>query len=205
MPKLTLIFKGQAISVHTLKEGSTFIGRDPDCQIRIESLAVAPRHVEIVTEEEASRVIALDSGFAASVNDVVIEETNLNHGDAIRIGKHVLSFASDGVALASRPASDPKIEPKLKRQPAYIQILSGEHIGRIIPLSRNMIRLGKPGGDCAIIVHRKGGYYLSHLEGAHPSVNDMPIGEESVVLDQGSIIRLGGTKLQFYLQQPNKL
>ncbi len=81
---------------------------------------------------------------------------------------------------------------------AYLQIISGEHIGRIIPLNRNMVRIGKAGGDCAMIAHRNGGYYLSYLEGGMPALNGMPIGDETVLLSEGSTIEIGGTQLQFY-------
>ncbi len=81
---------------------------------------------------------------------------------------------------------------------ACLQILSGEHIGRIIPLNRNMVRIGKAGGDCAMIAHRDGGYYLTYLEGDMPILNGMSIGDETVLLTEGSTIEIGGTQLQFY-------
>ncbi len=84
-------------------------------------------------------------------------------------------------------------------QKAYLQILNGEHIGRIIPLNRKMVRIGKAGADCVMISHRNQGYYLSYLEGTAPTLNGMPIGDETVLLTQGSTIQIGNTELQFYL------
>lgn len=83
-------------------------------------------------------------------------------------------------------------------QKAYLQIINGEHIGRIIPLNRKLIRIGKAGGDCAMITHRDDGYFLSYLEGSMPTLNGMPIGEETVQLTDGSTIEIGNTQLQFY-------
>lgn len=209
MPKLTLSFKGQSISVHRLEEGRTFIGRDPACDIVIDSLAVALQHAEVTTEDERCRVRGLDKSSPVIVNSKPIEEVQLNHGDLLRIGKHTLTFADDGYAVvadtdnkvdAAQGRSQKKSgQTRSKQSAAYIQILSGENIGRIIPLNRNMIRLGKAGGDCAIIVHRAGGFYLSYLEGGTPMVDGVPIGNESVLLAAGNTIRIGVTELQFYV------
>lgn len=205
MPKLTLLFKGQTISVHRLQDGKTLIGRDPDCDIAIDSLAIAPRHAELITEAEVCRVVALDEQNPTLVNENEIEETALTHGDALRLGKHTLMFSSDGVSLGPQTSesdavagTDSSKEDDTARGAVYLQILSGEHIGRIIPVTRNMIRIGKAGGDCAIIAHRGNGYYLSHLEGIAPTVDGVPIGEESIMLSKGSTIRISSTELQFY-------
>ncbi len=209
MPKLTLSFKGQSLSVHHLEEGRTLIGRDPACDIVIDSLAVALQHLEVSTVAELCRVRGLDKASPVLVNNKTIEEAQLNHGDLLQIGKHTLTFADDGYAVvvdadsktgaehgrSQENSSQTEVQPST----AYIQILSGDNIGRIIPLNRNMIRLGKAGGDCAIIVHRAGGYYLSNLEGGVPTVDGVPIGNESVELTAGNTIRIGGTELQFYV------
>lgn len=209
MPKLTLSFKGQSISVHHLKEGRTLIGRDPVCDIVIESLAVALRHAEVETKGDRCRVRRLDEASPVIVNKVSVEEIELNHGDLLRVGKHTLTFAVDGYAVGIEDdigenalLGDTLEEGGHDRAAAgtgYLQILSGENIGRIIPLNRNMIRLGKAGGDCAIIVHRSGGYYLSYLEGSMPMVDDVPVGDQSVLLSEGSTVRIGETELQFYI------
>lgn len=206
MPKLTLSFKGQTISVHRLQDGKTLIGRDPDCDIAIDSLAVAPRHAELITEAEVCRVVALNEQNPTLVNENEIEETALTHGDVLRLGKHTLMYASDGVSLGPQTSESDAVAGTgsnnkaggSERGTTYLQILSGEHIGRIIPVTRNMIRIGKAGGDCAIIAHRGNGYYLSHLEGIAPTVDGVPIGEESIMLTKGSTIRISSTELQFY-------
>lgn len=208
MPKLTLSFKGHAISVHRLREGRTLIGRDPACDIVIDSLAVAPRHAEVAAEAERCRVRRLDESSPVIVNNMPVEEARLHHGDLLRIGKHTLTYAADGYPVTADADTDEveqgrsragRSRTEVKPGAGYIQILSGENIGRIIPLNRNMIRVGKAGRDCAMIVHRAGGYYLSHLEGSMPTVDGVPVGNEGVLLAVGSTIRIGGTELRFYV------
>jgi hypothetical protein len=208
MPKLTLTFKGQALSVHHLEDGSTLIGRDPECGIHIDSLAVAPCHVELTTFGEQCQMLALDPEYPAYVNEAPVTEATLEHGDLLRVGKHTLRFASDGVPMGRHVDEDPTSADAVPAPPpvpgpakgsAYIQILSGEHIGRIIPLNRNMVRIGRAGGDCAMIAHRAGGYFLSHLEGSMATLDGVPIGGESVLLTDGSTIEIGTARLQFYL------
>lgn len=211
MPRLTVTFKGRERSVHNLETGRTLIGRSSECQVCIDSLAIAPRHAEVLLERDRCRVSALDETLPTRVNGAPVDSAELHHGDLIGIGKHMLTFNADGPSESVRAETTTGVKPASlvqtdaapsishqTRQRTYLQILSGEHIGRIIPLNRNMLRLGKAGGDCAIIVHRDDRYFLSHLEGQAPVVNGVPIGEESVMLDKGSTIRIGDTRFQFF-------
>ena len=77
--------------------------------------------------------------------------------------------------------------------------MNGENFGRIIPLKRNMTRIGHVGGDCAMVSKRDDGYFLSFLEGPNPPfVNRRPVENESQRLSDGDIIEIGGTKMQFH-------
>jgi predicted component of type VI protein secretion system len=208
MPKLTLSFKGRTLSVHRLDPGGTLAGRDPQCPLHIDSLAVAPRHLQIRRKGQAWRISALDPDSPVYLNGERVEEAELNHGDLIGLGKHTLTLEIDSRQMATQTSSvnqanadDPatsNVPSEAQPRTACLQILSGEHIGRIIPLNRSMVRVGKAGGDCAMIVHREGGHYLTYLEGATPTVNDLPIGDESIRLTPGSRIRIGDTELQFF-------
>jgi predicted component of type VI protein secretion system len=207
MPQLTLSFKGKELSRHSLKNGSTLIGSDPQCPLHIDSLAIAPRHADIVLDHAGCRVTALDAEWPIKVNHQVVDSAELVDGDILSVGKHTLRYSTEPIAdteadeeASAEPpeATTDHSPPPPERPRAYLQILSGEHIGRIIPINRNMIRLGKPGGDCAIIVRRDSQYFLSLLEGSTSMVNGMPIGDESIPLDSGNTIRIGDTELQFY-------
>lgn len=224
MPKLTLSFKGRIIDVHHLAQGETFIGRDSDCTLFIDSLAVAPKQILIQLDETGSHLIAQDNNHPVLINHKVVESTDLVHGDVIQIGKHTLSYAEDALEPGGKLRTEatsvaeeetggedeswnifPNIDPATAAdtplpQEGMLQIMSGDHIGRIIPLNHNLTRIGRAGSDCAIIALRNDGYFLSHLEGpVSPSINDEKIGEESRLLQDGDIIHVGGTQMQFHL------
>jgi pSer/pThr/pTyr-binding forkhead associated (FHA) protein len=199
MPTLTLSFMGRELSVHPLAAGRTLIGSDPKCPLHIDSMAVAPRHAEIVLQTDRCRILALDANWPVLVNDRAVESAELSSGDQLLVGQHTLVYSTEDRPLApvEKTPSEAPVETG-QRQRAYLQILSGEHIGRIIPLNQSMIRLGKTGGDCAVIVYRDHRYHLSFLDGRVPSVNGVPLGNGSVALNTGSTIRIGDTELQFY-------
>jgi hypothetical protein len=108
-----------------------------------------------------------------------------------------------GADLGSRPEQEGEAaedSDSIERpSTGVLQIMNGENFGRIIPLTRNMTRIGHTGGDCAMISKRDDGYFLSFLEGPHPPiVNRISIGNGSHLLRDGDIIEVGGTKMQFH-------
>jgi predicted component of type VI protein secretion system len=207
MPKLTLTFKGHIIDVFHLEKGETRIGRDEECDIHIDSLAIAPQQALVrPIDNDSYQVSALDEAFPVLVNHDKIERKRLHHGDVIQVGKHTLTFAEDVMELGADLSVDLRTaeeasQPEIETLPnaGMLQIMNGENFGRIIPLKRNMTRIGHVGGDCAMISKRDDGYFLSFLEGPNPPiVNRHPIGDESYRLNEGDIIEVGGTKMQFH-------
>jgi len=95
---------------------------------------------------------------------------------------------------------DQKINGQDTLSSAFFQVTSGEHIGRIIPLNRSMIRLGLSGIACAVVVNRgEDGYFLSHLEGKEqPLVNRIPTGNSSIHLPAGALIEIEGVQMKFH-------
>ncbi|WP_172838765.1 FHA domain-containing protein [Solemya velesiana gill symbiont] len=47
MAKLTVFYKSRALDVHHLGEGETLIGRSSDCDLQIDSPAIAYEHALI--------------------------------------------------------------------------------------------------------------------------------------------------------------
>ncbi|MET0026048.1 MAG: FHA domain-containing protein [Candidatus Thiodiazotropha sp.] len=209
MPKLTLTFKGRVMDVFHLEDAVTRIGRDPECTISIDSLAIAPHQVTISTLQDGYLLEAQDAEFPVLVNHEPTEKTPLYHGDVIQVGKHTLTFSEDALELGNlmeepfpqfHPVedSDEDDEDDLANK-GMLQIVNGEHFGRIIPLKRNMTRIGHTGGDCAMIARREEGYFISFLEGDHPPVvNNQRLGEHALQLNDGDLIEVGGTQMQFH-------
>lgn len=208
MPKLTLSFKGHVIDVYHLEKGETSIGRDAACEICIDSLAIAPRQALIRQgQDDEYQIEATDKEYPVLINREKVETTHLSHGDVIQIGKHTLTYAEDVMELGTDLGSTLSAEHEQTtfsisdEQPlsGILQIMNGENFGRIIPLSRNMTRIGHAGGDCAMISKRDDGYFLSFLEGPNPPiVNRISIGNGSHRLNDGDIIEVGNTKMQFH-------
>jgi hypothetical protein len=208
MSKLTLSFKGHVIDVYHLEQEETCIGRDDECDITIDSLAIAPKHALIrQSNDDEYQLEAMDEAFPVLINREKIQISPLSHGDVIQLGKHTLTYANDvmelgadlGSTLAAQEEADEDTTPSEMPTSGMLQIMNGENFGRIIPLKRNMTRIGHAGGDCAMVSKRDDGYFLSFLEGPNPPiVNKISIGNGSHPLKEGDIIEVGGTKMQFH-------
>ena len=217
MSKLTLSFKGNILKVYPILKGKMLIGSDPSCTIHIDSLALDPQHARIDTDvdEQTSVLVDLPGEFETFVNQQKIDKHLLKDGDQIRVGKHLLTYkfeedhnmmsASDIPALPDVEEIDPEAafsgngKPEGQRA-GWLQILNGQNLGKTLSLNRSMTNLGKPGVATAVIARRNEGYFLSHLEGKiPPTINDKPIGEHSIKLDDGATIQIGNIKMQFFL------
>ena len=209
MPHLTLSFKGLTQSTHALDDQPLLVGRDPECQIRIDSLAVAPKHALISPNEDGFFAKVLDSRYAVEINLAgIAEPRQLRHGDALQIGKHTLVFSdapNDSEAQsATKPAADTGIEERGSRAPmsvgAYLQILSGVELGRILTFKRAVTRLTKLGADHVIVIRNGDTLSLSLLtEETEASIDgfDIEHGIE-VPLRDGSVIEVNGIRCRFF-------
>jgi pSer/pThr/pTyr-binding forkhead associated (FHA) protein len=208
MPKLTLSFKGRLLDVFHIHGGQTLIGRDESCEINIDSLAIAPFHARIILDQAGCRIERMDEDFSIQINHNPTESIELSHGDVIGVGKHTLTYSEDAIELAGeltqkKPSEDSQTGADDKSTAigkGMLQIMNGDNFGRLIPLTRNMTRIGRMGGDCAMIARRESGYYISHLGGlSSPSVNNKPIGDASLLLNDGDVIEVGKTQMQFHI------
>jgi len=194
MAKLTLSFKDRKLKVFALQSGDCLIGRESDCTIPIDSLAIEPHHARVRLLGEEFMIEPMDDSILVQVNEQTITEAQiLKEGDKIQIGKHSLRFSeeSDVSGQSSVVTRMPTV--------GWIQIQSGSHLGRTIRLNKAFTRVGKPDVDLAVIAHRDQGYYLSHLHGENtPQINHQDIGEESYQLQNGDQITVGELELQFF-------
>ncbi|QSA98547.1 FHA domain-containing protein [Methylococcus sp. EFPC2] len=204
MAKLTLTFKDRTLQVTPITDGETTIGRDPDSQIHIDSLAIAPRHAVIRIDSKGAWVRQVDPRYPVFVNNVKITERQLNHGDGIGVGKHLLYYtdelhhtppasAHDEAGTATQAASPSLID-------AGLQVLNGKNIGLIIPLRSAMTRLGKDSASSAVIARRRDGFFLSALTGGENIyVNKNAINDDSVQLQNGDTVKIDQNQMQFFL------
>ncbi len=114
---------------------------------------------------------------------------------------------SPDISTTTKPMVNPaendfdKIVRDLDSLPkGFVQIINGEHIGRIIALHRAMTRLGQSGNTCAVVANRGDkGYFLTPLEGkAYPLVNGEPTGDATIQLSEGAIVEIDGIQMRFH-------
>jgi len=207
MATLTLSFKGRLLSVHHLDEHPTSVGRDPDCGIFVDSLAIAPRHAEIMFTDGGYTLLSLDPEYPVLVNREKVDQVGLRHGDLIQIGKHTLSFSEESVQhTLYQPPADSVPEPekaseqRSERVPAYLQVQSGPKIGRVVVFRRAVTRLSRVGASDVIVTRRSDAYHLSRLGGNDPiriagKVMDY---DEEAELHHNDLIEIGDVRLRFF-------
>lgn len=209
MIKLTLSFKGRPLSVHPFEGPTLIVGRDPDCDIVIDSLAVAPRHARLHADDSGVTLHRLDDGYQLLCNGRQVESVRISEGARILVGKHTLTLdthADETVLLpllpepsAARPSAASGIEA-----PAYIQIQGGQLIGEIIHLTRSVVRLTRIGGDEVIVTRREHGYCLARIGEANLVYvgREAVEGDTEVTLANGVEIEIDGVRCQFFGPDP---
>jgi FHA domain/zinc-ribbon domain len=73
-------------------EGTTLVGRSPECDIFLDDVTVSRRHAEIVREGDEFTIRDLGSLNGTYVNRKRIESTALQNDDEVQIGKYRLTF-----------------------------------------------------------------------------------------------------------------
>lgn len=218
MSRLTLSFKGRVLKTFPLHQGAVYIGSDPECLVHIDSLAIQPRHARVETRGQESILYDEGTEDGTYVNQTRISEYSLKDNDVIRVGKHNLTFSEEEVSQldANESSTSIDIHPVMEHleeqdtapaanteenKQGWLQILTGQNLGKTMSLKRTMTNLGKPGVATAVITRRHDGYFISHLEGKMtPMVGNKAIGDQSVKLNDGDTITIGNIKMQFYLE-----
>lgn len=201
MATLTLFSGGRVLQVYRLAAKQLIIGSDKHCDIVLEHPQVGEHHAEIRRHGEHFKVAALSKRFPLIVNHQAVESRLLENGDTLQVGDHTLTFA-EGTSAANASGEEllNELMQSISALPTgHVQVLNGPSLGRIIQLNRSLTRLGATGHECAVIAHRKDGYFLSHLEGKMPvKVNGKEIGEHTVRLKEGDSIQIEHTRMRFH-------
>lgn len=210
MPKLTVYFKDKEIESFMFDEGQVRIGRDDTNEIMIDSLAIAPVHAVITLQNGVASIRPLQDEFPVTVNGEKTKEDILNDNDMIALGKHHVLFKSSNSAGVFKPFAEAAenepspsaplfgIEPELPN--GNFQIMDGENIGKIIPIKKTMVQLGRAGQGIVVVTRKKEGYFVSTLENKGSlTVNGEPIGNKIVKLSNNDILGINEKALQFFL------
>lgn len=209
--KFTVFFKEKPIRSELFENGIIHIGRDDTNEIIIDSLTIAPAHAVVTITEQGCLIKQLNEKYPLEVNDKKIKDQMLKNGDCVNIGKHSIIFNSTETispteTLSTRAQEDldslnEEINSALILSEAKLQVMSGVHIGRIIPIKKTMTQLGKSGSGVLIISKRKEGYFLSALE-TDPTlkINDKLLDDETFKLSNNDLVTIDDTAMQFFIQ-----
>jgi predicted component of type VI protein secretion system len=96
MAMLRVLLGGQELNVYRLDQTEITVGRDQNCPIWIDNLALSRRHFQIRQTPQGHIVRDLGSANGTYLNGEPIEERLLRHDDHLTVGKFVLVYIADG-------------------------------------------------------------------------------------------------------------
>lgn len=212
MAKFTVLFKEKPIQSTIFDTRVIHIGSDDTNDLVIDSLAIAPAHAVVSINDGHAVIKQLNDSFPLIVNNEASKECALNNDDEIAIGKHkVIYHTTETVITPPRPETlaskdlnslNEEIETELNTPGAYLQVMEGKYIGRVIPLSNSMTRIGHNGSGVVGIAKRTEGYYISPLENSDSiTLNSNPLQEQTIKLNEDDQILIDNTSMQFFLDK----
>ncbi|KWT85747.1 MULTISPECIES: FHA domain-containing protein [unclassified Variovorax] len=213
MPKMIVSIDGVVIKEVTLAKDRTTLGRRPYNDIVIDNLAISGEHAVLHMIGGDVYLEDLNSTNGTYVNGRAVKKQALEHNDVVEVGKYKIRFlvgggAAEGagygptvMATSSEPiplSSAPTVHTPLGGSTgvAVIRVLSGSGAGRELSLQKVVTTIGKPGVAVAAVTRRLHGYVVAPIDGG-TALNGEPLGNEAVALQDGDVLELGGTRMQF--------
>ena len=223
MPKMIVSIDGVVIKEVQLTKDRTSLGRRPYNDIVIDNLAVSGEHAVFQMMGDEVYLEDLNSTNGTYVNGKAVKKQLLHNTDMVEIGKYKIAYVNEAAGAvfekipvskasslaAAPPAGAVGMAPASVRAPhgsataevlhtAAIKVLSGAAAGREVALVKVVTTIGKPGVAVAAITRRPQGFVVAHVEGVDkPFLNGSSIGAEPVMLKNGDVLELAGTKMQF--------
>ncbi len=211
MAKFTVYFKVKVIQSHFFDKGVIHIGRDETNDIVIDSLAVPLVHTVVIIKEISSVIRQLNNELPLFINHERYKETLLQNNDVISIEKHTIIFRttesnsyfqennSENIDIESL---NKKLEDKADNLNANIQVMDGPHIGRIFSLKKPKTLFGNIDSGVVAILKQNDGYFISTEEAkSNITINQQPLGDETINLNNNDIIKIDTFSMQFFLEK----
>ena len=213
MPKMIVSIDGVVIKEVQLTKDRTSLGRRPYNDIVIDNLAVSGEHAVLQLTGNEVYLEDLNSTNGTYVNGRAVKKQALENNDVVEVGKYKIRYLVGGgatesaghgatiVAASSEPiplSSAPTVHTPLGGSTgvAVIRVLSGSGAGRELSLQKVVTTIGKPGVAVAAVTRRLHGYVVAPIDGG-TALNGEPLGNEAVALQDGDVLELGGTRMQF--------
>lgn len=95
-----LVLNGRRLA---LRDGANVIGRDPDCDVCLESVGISRRHASIAIAGSVARLEDLGSKNGTSVRDArITAPVVLRDGDRLTFGSSVAVYRSSGAGMSTQ-------------------------------------------------------------------------------------------------------
>lgn len=198
MPRIVLTMNGVVLRELTLSNKRITIGRRPQNDLVIDSLAVSGEHAAIVLVDNEAILEDLNSTNGTQVNGQPIKRHFLQDNDVVELAQYCLTYCADPHAAVGQ-GTDHLLPPdETKKRTGAIRILNGVGAGMTTPLTKALTTIGRPGVQVAVIAQRPDGFYVSHVEGAsYPTINGTSMAVHGYRLKQGDVIGLIGAQIEF--------
>ena len=212
MAKFTAYFNGKPIQSHIFESGIIHIGRDDTNDFIIDNLSIAPAHAVAIIREGECIIKQLNDEFPLIINNIKSREALLQNNDEISIGKQTIIYSTTETVAPPTTTENysvsedinslnKKLKKEVKIPEASLQIMDGQHIGRILPLKKSFTRLGQSGSGVAIITRNDNDFLISAHEGdISISVNQKALGDQPVTLKNNDIVIIDNISMQFFLE-----
>ncbi len=213
MPKMIVSIDGVVIKEVTLAKDRTTLGRRPYNDIVIDNLAISGEHAVLHMIGGDVYLEDLNSTNGTYINGRAVKKQALEHNDVVEVGKYKIRYlvgggAAESISPAAHIAPAPSGPIPLSSAPtvhqpfgggtgvAVMRVLSGSGAGRELSLQKVVTTIGKPGVAVAAVTRRLHGYVVAPIDGG-TELNGEPLGNEAVALQDGDVLELGGTRMQF--------
>jgi predicted component of type VI protein secretion system len=109
MIRVSVSRDGAVIWKHTFRQDQIVIGRDPECAVRVDNVAVSRRHATITRAGAGWEIEDLQSGNGTFIDGVRITRQSLREKDTLVIGKYsiLVEVVPDDPAAAPGASGSP--------------------------------------------------------------------------------------------------
>lgn len=207
MAKLIITHQGTIIKEYDLSQEKITVGRKPSNDIVLDDPTVSGEHAAFL-HMQYTYIEDMNSTNGIKLNGKAVNKRQLSHGDVVQIGQHEFKFIDDNVqdfeSTVVMQAPVQENTEKKKQVKASVVIAKGSKKGESIALNKPYTKLGSA-SQVAVIARRGDSYYLMPMtggaQGDSPKLNGKQIGAESMLLNNGDMIEVATTQLEFTIER----